>query len=99
MNVRHPLPVHKKAWFVFSTLLFGLAWLMWIPIQSKPLIYFWELWPALFTATGAREKVFIWLLGSIIIFLVGAVFLGWILQFVWGLFVRAFSLKQDPSAK
>jgi len=70
---------------VFSVLLFFLSWLLWIPVQSKPLVYFWELWPMFFTESGARAQIVLWLLGSIVVFAAAAVFLGWILQFLWGL--------------
>ena len=88
MNGSSTLPVRKKAWFVFSTVLFGLAWLLWVPVQSKPVLYFWELWPMVFSAAALRLDFWLWLLGSTVVFLVGAVFLGWVLQFIWGLLFR-----------
>lgn len=84
MSVSTTLPVRKRAWFVFSAVLFALAWLLWVPVQSKPLIYFWELWPMVFSSAALQFDFWLWLLGSTVVFLVGAVFLGWILQFIWG---------------
>ncbi len=93
MDTKRALPVHKRAWLVFSVALFCLSWLLWIPVQSKPLVYFWELWPMMFTSSALQAEFWFWLLGSIVVFLAGAVFLGWILQFLWGLLISI--LKRD----
>jgi hypothetical protein len=85
MNARRALPIRKKAWLVFSIVLFSLSWLLWVPVQSKPLLYFWQLWPMFFTEQVARTQIALWLVGSIAVFSAAAAFLSWILQFLWGL--------------
>lgn len=63
---------------------------MWIPVQSKPLIYFWQLWPMLIEESDSRDKVVVLIVASSVAFLAAAIFLGWILQFVWGLLLSVF---------
>ena len=98
MNIKRPLPIRKKAWCVFSVVLFGLAWLLWVPVQSKPLFYFWELWPMLFTSAALRVEFWLFFLGGIFGFAVGAVFLGWVLQFAWGLVITDVLKRPDRTA-
>ena len=98
MNLRTALPVRKKAWVAFSSVLFALAWLLWMPVQSKPLVYFWELWPMLFTSVALSIEFWLWLLESTVVFLIGAVLLGWVMQFIWGLLLSIFSRRHEPTA-
>jgi len=94
MNLSSKLPIRKKAWAVFSVAVFGLAWLLWVPVQSKPLVHFWELWPMLFTEAAFQAEFWMWLVGSTVVFLAGAIFLGWVLQFVLGLLLGSLARKE-----
>jgi len=90
MNLKLTLKIHKTAWLIFATVLFGLEWLMPIPAPSKPLIYFWQLWSMLLFDEWGHGSGFLvaLLLGIIVLFLATAIFIGWVLQFVWGLLLN-----------
>ena len=49
----------------------------------------------LFERGIAHGQVAIWLLGSTVVFLIAAAFLGWLLQFLWSLLLMIFQHRTE----
>jgi hypothetical protein len=77
MNTTTPLPVHKRAWLIFSVVIFLMC-----------LDFIWK-WPM---------TIFIRIV-VVLVIEAGAIFVGWLLQFLWGFIISVLPKSPPRSLK